>query len=605
MLHINFKLRTRLLLSYLFVILLPVVFVGYFLVSRTTETVLDRTDYINKANFQQISQNIYNQLNTYLDLSDTMMLEKQLNDYLNTEYSTHTAFFDMYNEYLKIKSTYSGILKVRVSENAKVVVYTSNDYIIPDNDFICKVDNKFINKTQWCQDAIRANGENVISGSYLNDKGKMVFMISRLLYGTTKYTNILTIEVRESEVYKLIERETANKKIFLINNNNNKVISSSERHLIGESADEISYLQGIKLDESNGFNEIKKDNRSNVIFMDTFKGRKVLKNWKVISVISSESMLNDINGIVRYSLFICSISVLVAVIFVVLFSNTLTKKIRLLVRNMRKVRDGEFNVVVDDKGYDEISELSKSFNSMTDRINYLVNEVHQSELQVRDLEIEKKEAEICALQSQINPHFLFNTMESIRMDLWLKQEFEISEVIERFSMLLRKSIEWSGYGNTIMQEKQLIEDYLQIQKYRYVDKLDYKIDISPDLNDFCIPKFSLQPIVENAIGHGIELKKGKGCVLITSQICGDDIKLIVKDDGIGIPEDKLVFIRELLDKPQNKGGKERIGIRNVHQRLRLQFGDKYGLNIKSCQGKGTQVELLIPKIITKRGNENV
>ena len=385
---------------------------------------------------------------------------------------------------------------------------------------------------------------------------------------------------------------------------NNKIISSNDRNFIGKNISGVNYLSGIDFNKYNSFKKLNIGSGRNTVFVDYLNEKKVFDNWKVICFISSESLVQQIGGIVKNSLFVCLVSAFITIIFVFLFSNAITIRYRKLLNNMSKIKEGKYNVAVDD-GNDEISELSKNFKSMAEKIDYLVNEVYEAALQVKDLETEKKEATIFALQSQINPHFLFNTMESIRMDLWLKQEYEISDVIARFSAFLRKSIEWSNDKNTIIKEKVLVEDYLQIQKYRYVDKLDYQINIDSEFDDCSIPIFILQPIVENAIGHGIELKKGKGCVTISAEEYEDDLRIIVEDDGIGIPEDTLIKIKTALNSEQDKSGKTRIGLRNVHQRLILQFGSKYGLTIDSHEGKGTRVNVLLPRIYPKRGETNV
>jgi two-component system sensor histidine kinase YesM len=586
------------------VVLLPVVIVGYFLISRTTETFLNQTDYINKINFQQMSNNIYDKLNNYLTLSDDVLLQSLLTDYVSTEYATDVPFFEKYKDFLRITETYTGILNVKVGENAKVAIYTSNKSIITDEALICKIDQNYIKNNQWCKDAINADGESVIYGPYKNSNGHTVFSICRLLSKSDAYTNIVKIEIYEDEIYKLIENEAENKSIYVVDGNN-KIISSTERNLMGENISQIKSMQEIDINKYAGFSIIKKDKDNAIIFLDYLRGRKALDSWKVISVTSSQTLLNEIRGIVKYSVLICLASVLITIIFVVLFSNTLTRKLRLLVKNMRKIRDGQFNIAVDDSGNDEIAELSKSFKSMVERINYLINEVYKSELLVKDLEIEKKQAEIYALQSQINPHFLFNTMESVRMDLWQKQEYEISVVIERFSKLLRKSIEWSNDTNTIKQEIQLVDDYLQIQKYRFMDKFDFIIDIDKKFESYYIPKFTLQPIVENAICHGIERKKGKGHISITAQVFEEDLKIFVQDDGRGMTEERLESVRKAIHSGQDKNEKARIGIRNVHQRLMLQFGSKYGLTIWSKVDEGTRVEVLLPMNTEKRGEDNV
>jgi two-component system sensor histidine kinase YesM len=271
----------------------------------------------------------------------------------------------------------------------------------------------------------------------------------------------------------------------------------------------------------------------------------------------------------------------------VLYSNALTSRLKLLVKNMSKIKDGKFDVFVSSDKDDEIGDLSRSFKSMVNRINNLINEVYL-------LEIKKKEAEINALQSQINPHFLFNTMESIRMNLWKKDDFETSEIVQKFAQLLRKSIDWASDGIELKKEIELVATYLDIQKYRYREKLEYVIQIDDELNNYIIPKFTLQPIVENAIYHGIEMKKGKGRVTISSQVSEQGLKVIVKDDGIGMDEDKLSTVRKQISSPMEEDRKTRIGIRNVHQRLKLYYGETYGVSIYSNKNTGTVVEILLP-----------
>jgi two-component system sensor histidine kinase YesM len=276
--------------------------------------------------------------------------------------------------------------------------------------------------------------------------------------------------------------------------------------------------------------------------------------------------------------------------FVVFLSRTLTNRLKLLVKNMSKISDGKFDVFVRYEGNDEISELYASFKNMVERINTLINEVYV-------LDIEKKDAEIKALQSQINPHFLFNTMESIRMNLWNKQDYETSEIIQKFSKLLRKSIDWGTEKIALKQEIDLVETYLKIQQYRYKNKFEYTIEIDETLFDCVIPKFTLQPIVENAIYHGIEMKKGKSMLFITTEIVNNDFKIIIQDDGVGIDEEKLCQIKEQILQEGFSSSNSRIGIRNVHQRIQLSYGRNYGIIIDSKKNSGTKVEILLPKII--------
>jgi two-component system sensor histidine kinase YesM len=259
---------------------------------------------------------------------------------------------------------------------------------------------------------------------------------------------------------------------------------------------------------------------------------------------------------------------------------------------MSMVSEGNFKVFVDCSGTDEISELARDFKIMVEKVNALINEVYI-------LDIKKKEAEFNALQSQINPHFLFNTMESIRMNLWNRQDYATSEIIQQFALLLRKSIERTDDIIPIYQESELVETYLKIQKYRYGEKLEYEINIPETFYYNIIPKFTLQPIVENAVYHGICQKKGKGKLSIIADKLGDFLCITVEDNGAGMVESKLKEINEQLSENQADKGSGRIGIRNVHQRLRLYFGSPYGMTITSRKNVGTRVEILLP-IMTKQ-----
>jgi two-component system sensor histidine kinase YesM len=277
-----------------------------------------------------------------------------------------------------------------------------------------------------------------------------------------------------------------------------------------------------------------------------------------------------------------------------LFSNTLTSRLKLLVRNMSMIRDGKFEVFVGIEDQDEIGMLSKSFSNMVNRINLLIKEVYVSELQIKDLEIKTKEAKFNALQSQMNPHFLFNTMESIRMNLLGKRDYETSEIIQTFAKLLRKSMDWSRDMITLSQELELVEQYLKVQQYRYRERIQYIIDIDETLKQHYIPKFTLQPVVENAIYHGIEMKEHAGKCWIDAGLEGSDLIIRIRDDGVGMESEKLENVKKIVYAEDDPTGENHIGLRNVHMRLKLNYGDGYGIMIESVKDAGTIIQLRIP-----------
>jgi two-component system sensor histidine kinase YesM len=585
------KLHIKLLLSYLLVILLPVISIGAFLIYRTTDNIMAHEEYTSQINSKQIATNIEDKLNDLLQITINIYYEDDLMEHLQTV-DPQADTLEKYNRYKRQLDRYSKRFPITVGSLTTLSIYTTNTSILQDEYFIIHVTDS-IRSQPWYQEAFEAKGQSIFIEPFIREDearnigGNRFLSIVRLLnpYSKSQIDNVLKLDIPEMELYRLFETEGINKDIYVLNQDNT-IVSSTTRDSFGKKADTVPILKDIlKTRKDNG--KTYYDGNKNAVYFYEIKSNSAIYKWKIITVVSSQTLLGKIHDTVNYSVFICLIIVVVTIVFVYFFSNTLTKRLKLLVMNMSKVSEGKFEVFVDCEGKDEISELARDFKIMVEKVNTLINEVYI-------LDIKKKEAEFNALQSQINPHFLFNTMESIRMNLWNRQDYETSEVIQQFAMLLRKSIERTEDIITIKREIELVGTYLEIQKYRYREKLEYEIDIPEEILANVIPKFSLQPLVENAIYHGISLKKGKGFLRIGARKTEEGIEVLIEDDGIGIEEDKLQRIREQLADSNYMQEKGRIGVANVHQRIRLYFGNHYGLTISSSKGEGTEITILLP-----------
>lgn len=217
-------------------------------------------------------------------------------------------------------------------------------------------------------------------------------------------------------------------------------------------------------------------------------------------------------------------------------------------------------------------------------------------------EMLNKQIEYSMLQSQINPHFLYNTLESIRGEALTAGNDNIANMAERMSRFFRYSISNKGDIVTIGEEFENVKDYFYIQQYRFEDKFTLVNNICQDCLDYYIPKMTLQPLVENSIYHGLECLKSGGNVNISISSTNKNVRILISDNGIGIPEDKLLKIRKslnsneyadnLISTKKNKG----IALYNVNSRIKLFFGSQYGLTLRSSEDIGTEVEILIPQI---------
>ena len=288
----KFNIHTKLLISYIFVILLPILITGYFLVSQTIETMLNHTQYINQVNSMQLKTNISNQLTSFLNIPYSVSYEDDLMNFIEQS-NQNKDYLTMYSQYSSILDKYS--IRFPISRTlVKLSIYTSNNTILDDNDFIIRI-NKSITDQQWYKDVYDAKGQSVFLQPFLN--GTNIITIAKLLdpFSTNKFTNILKLDIPESEIYKLIEKEGINKKIFILNNNN-YIISSTDRGLLGKNASTISYLDNVIKHQP--LNQTITDNKTkNDVFYDEITANNATYGWKIITFTSLESLSKSINNI--------------------------------------------------------------------------------------------------------------------------------------------------------------------------------------------------------------------------------------------------------------------------------------------------------------------
>jgi len=268
-------------------------------------------------------------------------------------------------------------------------------------------------------------------------------------------------------------------------------------------------------------------------------------------------------------------------------------RINTLTHKFSEIQEGNFTTIEYKGPDDEIGIMIKAFNIMTEKIDELINQNYLVNLNLKELAIKNREAQLHALQSQMHPHFLFNVLESIRMKMINQNIADADRMLVELSILLRKSFEFSAEMVTIRDELEFIRVYVNIQKLRFRDRIQYEVNAADKLQELQIPRLILQPLVENAILHGLEPKVLGGQIKIAITQEGPLINLKVSDTGIGIDSYKLDAIRESIYNPGEQTG-ENMALRNIHERIRMIFGKEYGLEIISRRGAGTDIILLIP-----------
>jgi two-component system sensor histidine kinase YesM len=253
---------------------------------------------------------------------------------------------------------------------------------------------------------------------------------------------------------------------------------------------------------------------------------------------------------------------------------------------------------------DEIGRLGKSFNKMITKLDNLVNIVYASQLKEKEVElkllqaqIRKREIELNALQAQINPHFIYNTLESLRRMADLNGDHDLSKMVLILGKLLRYTVQIGDQVVNILDEMEYLKNYLTLQNLRFKNKFNLEIDIAPELTELKTIKLVFQPLIENSIYHGLEPKPGLGTIRITGRCHEEGTYFEVADNGVGIEGEQLEQINRRIQEPNMTGnhGKS-IGLKNVNERIKLYYGDVYGIKISSEPGQGTVVRIELPSI---------
>jgi two-component system sensor histidine kinase YesM len=316
----------------------------------------------------------------------------------------------------------------------------------------------------------------------------------------------------------------------------------------------------------------------------------------IVKVIPNSMIMNGAMKTLKYGIIISVFSIILSVFLSIVVAFRTTKPIIKLVHAMQEVEDNNLDVKIETQRKDEIGLLEKKFTSMIQRIKELIEKGYKNE-------IEKRNAQFMALQAQINPHFLYNTLQLIGGMAITHNAREIYSVISALSDMFRYITRKQADLVLIGQEMNHIKNYLFIQNLRFEGKVETDIYIEEGTEHYYIPMLSLQPIVENAFNHGFEQKMALWKLSIEVQKVFDDIEITITDNGVGIQEERLQEIREQLQYNVNHplDSKGSIGIKNVDARIKLYFGNDYGLDISSEFGNGTQVIIRIPATKTLEG----
>ena len=587
-----FKLSKPLHSTTLFFRVASIVLVSVILVSISISTITIKiskdtlVDTFSKSNYKvltQITNNLIDLNDRIINIMNAIDNIPDFQRYLSEkDLSPQTNYKTMYNMVTNLnkmipKREFDDITVLAVGLNGNSYIHQSIDRLIPNtfdllNNDITK--NALTNK-------------NLVSYQYLAHGFTNFTMHSSTLVTIKVLCDKLTKEPY-GFVYVLIKQNTLNKYYdYFVGNGNNiaiiandgTIVSSNIAAKIGTKNPDLFNISNNILNNNLKYINTKLDSIDVVIlakYLPTYK-------FNIVGTIDKNIVLNEIYN----SSEIMNTSILIAFIFMLItffIIRRTTKPISTLAKIMPKIINGDFNNHIPIEGSYEVRELSSAFNYMLDGLN---NYVHA---QIK-MQKEKRKAEIHALQMQINPHFIYNTLSSIKWLIWQGKIEKSTETIDAFISLLQNTISNKNEMITILEEINNLKNYVLINHIRYGDNINVNFFVMPNCEDYIIPKLILQPFIENAFFHGFN-DKSNGSIHVFVNEQNNNLVCEIIDNGIGITNEDM---RKIFGKSSGKHDNfTSIGVNNVNDRIKLIYGDEYGITITSELNKGTNVRVVIP-----------
>lgn len=446
----------------------------------------------------------------------------------------------------------------------------------------------------WYTKAISGEGEitsshvqNIVLNEY-----RWVVTLSRGIMNpkTERVEGVLFIDLNYSSISSLCEKISLGAKgyVFILDEDGSVIYHPKQQLLYNGLLDER--IDKILSTPKGGNGNFLSDDGKRLYTVT--KSEKT--GWSVVGVTYLDELLSRSVEIQKLYIILAVCLIAAATVISMILSSAITKPITKLRSTMKKVEQGNLETQTQfPRAGNEIRDLISSFNLMVGQIKELIQKNKEEQE-------DKRKSELRALQAQINPHFLYNTLDSI---IWMAESAKNKEVISMtsaLSKLLRKSISNQKEIVTVAEEIEYVSEYLKIQQMRYHDKLEYDINVGDEVMRCPISKLVLQPLVENAIYHGIKTKEGKGRITITGFVEGEDAVLRIHDNGVGMDANTLAHIFD-----GNKGDSiSKVGVRNVNSRLKLYYGERYGLKYNSSVGHGTYVTVTVPYKTRQTGGKH-
>ena len=568
----NIPIRRKFMQLYIVCVLVPLIItdsVVLYIVGGLERT-REYHKMVNIAN--SVSYNINSMVDNAGEIAKSIYTNKSVNSFLEKEYDSSSEYYGVYRDFFQ-----NTILENVLGMNQiTFTMYTDNDTVIRGG----KIDNMTsLKKTKAYEDWLeRGENEGLFftyeRSGYANSYQRKIVLLQNLDFFQSEHEQMLKIEFDYNNMMRMLRKMKFDNQVFVCEGDN-ILLSNGSFGGVGKDFEQMTVKQ-------------KQGYKQSVTIHGADLDIYVLK--------SDSSIGSAVMHFLPELAFLVLINVILPMGMVILLNRSFTKRISGLSKVFQSVNSEHLVMMVHENGKDEIGSMIRNYNRMVKRTNELIQTVYKNKLKEQEILVGRKNAELLALQSQINPHFLFNALESIRMRSILKKEEETADMVEKLAIMQRQYVDWGNDSVRIEQELEFVKAYLSLQKYRFGERLNYSLEVEEDCMRLQIPKLTVVTFVENACVHGIESKASPGWIFVRIYQKKEELWIEIEDTGSGMEETQIHKLEEDMQNVDIEmlKNKKSVGMLNACLRLKMCSENTAQFSLEGEEGAGTWVTIRIP-----------
>ena len=565
----NYKLNKKLLFLYVVCVLLPLIVTDSVVIYIALHTEEVKQQHMMENDVNAVQFSFSNSIESAASVVKAVDTNEYIDNFLNEKYESSLSYFVACNKAKNLLFNNIG------GDSSRMTIYADNETITNGGKF-SRLSS--IKDEEWYQYMVQTGCNTCVYTYYdqsrspvVGAKRKILFLRRMNCYGPG-CEKVVKIELDYGALVRGLVKMNYESPIYICSDG--KILYSNDGKSSSTGMDFLPFIY----EDQVGYE------------------KEMTVYGKTLQIYALKSKTNIVDSMLQNApliLLLVLINAVFPLTFMVAINRSLTTRIRELGQAFESVDQDRLVSIACVRGKDEIGALMQNYNRMVDRTNELIQTVYKDRLKKQEMDIARQHAELLALHSQINPHFLFNALESIRMHSIIKQEYETADMVSKLAVMTRQNVDWGEELVEIRREMEFVEAYLGLQKYRFGDRLSYQLDVAEDCRELRLPKLTVVTFVENACVHGIESKTTPGWIFVRISRDEEELCIEVEDTGDGMDEQTVKILNEKLQNPsiEQLKDKSRVGMLNASLRIKMLTSGNYRISIESEQGVGTMIQL--------------